>query len=102
MNDELISRQAAINEANAWLLECLKVQKQDRSCGLIRRLEDLPAAEPKTGYWVPLDERFASWSSYYKCSECGFRINLRIVTDFGEASVDYCPHCMAKMEVKNG
>lgn len=47
MNDS-ISRQAAINEANAWLLDCLKVNKQDRSCGLIRRLEDLPSAQPAT------------------------------------------------------
>ena len=45
---DLISRQAAIDEANAWLLDCLKVNKQDRSCGLIRRLEDLPSAQPFT------------------------------------------------------
>lgn len=44
--DDYISRQAAIDEANAWLLDCLKVNKQDRSCGLIRRLEDLPSAQP--------------------------------------------------------
>ena len=42
--DNLISRQAAIDAANDWLLDCFKVQKQDRSCGLIRRLEDLPSA----------------------------------------------------------
>ena len=44
---DCISRQAAIDEANAWLLDCLKVNKQDRSCGLIRRLEDLPSAQPE-------------------------------------------------------
>ena len=44
---DLIERQAAIDEANAWLLDCLKVQKQNRSCGLIRRLEDLPPAQPE-------------------------------------------------------
>lgn len=43
-----IERQAAINAANDWLLDCLKVKKQDRSCGLIRRLEDLPPAQPDT------------------------------------------------------
>ena len=48
MKDDLISRQAAINAANDWLLDCFKVKKQDRSCGLIRRLEDLPPAQPDT------------------------------------------------------
>lgn len=46
--DDPISRQAAIDAANDWLLDCLKVKKQDRSCGLIRRLEDLPPAQPDT------------------------------------------------------
>ena len=54
--------------------------------------------EPKTAHWVPLDERFASWSSYYKCSECGFRINLRTATDFSGQSVNYCPHCGLQMK----
>ena len=45
---DLIDRQAAIDAANDWLLDCLKVKKQDRSCGLIRRLEDLPPAQPDT------------------------------------------------------
>ena len=48
MNDDLISRQSAIDAANDWLLDCFKVKKQDRSCGLIRRLEDLPPAQPDT------------------------------------------------------
>ena len=43
---DLIDRQEAIDAANDWLLDCLKVEKQDRSCGLIRRLEDLPSAQP--------------------------------------------------------
>lgn len=44
--NDCISRQAAIDAANEWLLDCFKVQKQDRSCGLIRRLEDLLSAQP--------------------------------------------------------
>lgn len=43
-----IERQVAIDAANDWLLDCLNVKKQDRSCGLIRRLEDLPPAQPDT------------------------------------------------------
>lgn len=46
--DDVIYRQAAINAANDWLLDCMHVKKQDRSCGLIRRLEDLPPAQPDT------------------------------------------------------
>ncbi len=41
---DYIRKQDAINIANDWLLDCFKVQKQDRSCGLIRRLEDSPPA----------------------------------------------------------
>lgn len=44
---DLISKQDAIDAANEWLLDCLNVQKQDRSCGLIRRLEDLPSVQPE-------------------------------------------------------
>jgi hypothetical protein len=45
--DDSISRQVAIDTANEWLLDCFHVQKQNRSCGLIRRLEDLPSAQPE-------------------------------------------------------
>lgn len=45
MTDKFISKQDAINIANDWLLDCFKVQKQDRSCGLIRRVEDSPSAD---------------------------------------------------------
>ena len=60
--DDLIKRQAAIDEANAWLLECLGVTKQNRSCGLIRRLEDLPSAQ--TGCDGCRYERFGSRKCY--------------------------------------
>jgi len=43
--DDLISRQAAIDAANDWLLDCFNIPRQNRSCGLIRRLEDLPPAQ---------------------------------------------------------
>ena len=85
---DLIERQAAIDA-----LDCIN--------GTEEVLRSLPSAqpEPKTAHWVPLDERFASWSSYYKCSECGFRINLRTATDFSGQSVNYCPHCGLQMEM---
>ena len=92
---DLIERQAAIDLIND--IDLINFTAK----GIIRgRLQKLPSAqpEPKTAHWVPLDERFASWSSYYKCSECGFRINLRTATDFSGQSVNYCPHCGLQMK----
>ena len=94
MND-LIERQAAIDRIRGTgYADQIKEN-------VIMILMGLPSAQPKreTAHWVPLDERFASWSSYHKCSECGFRINLRTVTDFSGQSVDYCPHCGLQMEM---
>lgn len=98
MNDDLISRQAVLEKAYPYG----NGLEPDGYCVDVEDIQAVPAIAPKTGHWIPLDERFASWSSYYKCSECGFCINLRTVTDFGGQSVECCPHCMAKMEVKNG
>ena len=108
MND-LIERQAAIDALRVAYWDDKIQSAKDDPCIVdamtdwaIRQVKALPSVqpEPKTAHWVPLDERFASWSSYYKCSECGFRINLRTVMDFGGRSVNYCPNCGAKMEVK--
>lgn len=98
---DLISRQAAIDEANAWLLECLGVHKQDRSCGLIRRLEDLPAAQPDS-----LVRSSARWMSVAHkrariCSRC-FRDEPYKFADHDADVYDFCPHCGAKMEVDDG
>ena len=83
--DDLISRQAAIDEANAWLFDCFNVKKQDRSCGLIRRLEDLPSAE-RRGRWI---ETTTEDPCYYRCSECGRQT---------DDEYNYCPNCGARME----
>lgn len=92
MNNDTISRQAAIDAIKTS--RCL--------VNALKKTMKLPSAQPeqKTARWIPLDERF-SWSDYFKCSECGFRIKWENVTDFGGQSVDYCPHCGAKMEAKN-
>ena len=57
---DCISRAEAIDAANEWLLDCFNVQKQDRSCGLIRRLEDLPSAQPEQR-WIPCSERLPAY-----------------------------------------
>ena len=110
---DLIDRQAAIDEANAWLLDCFKVQKQNRSCGLIRRLEDLPSAQPerngfsvidiKTGeeadpYEIALHEEWAKNLMY--CDMEGFAIeedgSLILVDECGR--YEYCP--IGRFEVR--
>ena len=73
---DLISRQAAIDEANAWLLDCFHVQKQDMSCGLIRRLEDLPSTQPE----YRLDEWCTDCKEYDKERHCCPRWN-RVIRD---------------------
>lgn len=91
-NNDLISRQAAINEANAWLLDCLKVNKQDRSCGLIRRLEDLPSAEPKRGKWI-------RDGHHIRCDQCGMYM-CDTDREGDKIPNNFCPNCGMKMEEK--
>lgn len=100
---DTISRQAAIDEANAWLLDCLKVQKQDRSCGLIRRLEDLPTAPPTIeprakGEWAYGEHDDTMWDGY-RCSHCGFFVPWDYSHVFIDFIKDYhfCPSCGADM-----
>ena len=88
--DDTISRQAAIDAANDWLLDCFKVQKQDRSCGLIRRLENLPSTQPEIVYCKDCicghGEVWLSWNGsadFYRY--CG-RTQLRVLP------YDYCSY----------
>lgn len=100
MND-LISRQAAIEEANEWLHDCFGVsKKQDRSVGLIRRLEDLPSAPTidnvKRGKWI-------NDKGLYKCTACN---DLCTVAGWADCipeeqmskAFKFCPNCGAKMD----
>jgi len=89
---DTISRQAAIDETNAWLLDCLKVNKQDRSCGLIRRLEDLPSAEPKRGKWI-------RDGHHIRCDQCGMYM-CDTDREGDKIPNNFCPNCGIKMEEK--
>ena len=91
---DLIDRQQAIDEANAWLLDCLKVNKQDRSCGLIRRLEDLPSVQPEIvrckdcKHWIPYDWMFSEvWQS-------------RNIADYPEDEIG-CKYCDMSMKAND-
>ena len=85
MNNDLISRQQAIDALLAWMND----PEDDRESAF-DVLKQLPSAQPKMGKWIiytvsPFD------GEDVMCSECGQR---------GCAPYwDYCPNCGAKMEV---
>ena len=85
---DLISRQDAIDEANAWLLDCLKVQKQDRSCGLIRRLEDLPSIEQETAKRI-IGCSKSGITMWYQCDMCHAPVDVKDA---------FCPGCGRRFE----
>ena len=84
MNNDLISRQQAIDALLAWMND----PEDDRESAF-DVLKQLPSAQPKRGKWIiytvsPFD------GEDVMCSECGQR---------GCAPYwDYCPNCGAKME----
>lgn len=67
---DTINRQAAIDAANDWLLDCFKVEKQDRSCGLIRRLEDLPSAQPEQAIKDCRNCKFGKYNDHWNTNFC--------------------------------
>jgi len=95
MNDDSISRQAAIKALNnyeidapdymsEWAQKLLEAFKGD----IIGLISELPSAEPKRGRWIE-----ASTDGAVFCSECG--------TEWLSESAKYykyCPICGAKME----
>jgi len=106
MNDDLISRQAAIDKLKEhralycdntpdtfsilFYAEKIRVDELDTA---IATLVNLPSAqpeiEPKTGRWIPYR------CDMYECSVCQ-RIHTSM--DVEGCDAEYCPHCGAKME----
>ena len=79
MNDDLISRQAAIHIASGYC----------HPANIAEELRKLPAAqpEPKKGKWI--DKSGGIEGAWNYCSICGEQaIDL----------YDFCPNCGAKME----
>lgn len=95
MTDEFISKQDAINIANDRLLDCFKVQKQDRSCGLIRRLEDSPSVDVVPvvhAYWILQKENHEFKEALMNCSACGYPVSR------WTGNTNFCPNCGAIMD----
>ena len=94
MNDDTISRQAAINSP-------VKMIAQGLDWVPVYHLEQLPSAE-RRGRWIHYAHReplydisgVKTWGEEYQCSNCGFIHSA--IEDFGHYA--YCPWCGAKME----
>lgn len=95
MNDDLISRQAAIDALHMHLMYRMGTDSNKK------RLDDwingLPSAQPKKGKWISLDDFRGKYNENgYKCSECDEH------SDYKE---NFCPNCGADMrqrEEQNG
>lgn len=120
--DDLISRQAALNELHLLAIEALRKQRRDY-CAIIdicsNKIKSLPAVQPeqKTGRWIT---RFDG--SLHYCSECGWAlmdtesgVPPYMGTDYHRSNeerwtccpgwnewlMNFCPNCGAKMESDN-
>lgn len=108
--DDLISRQAAIDELKkisfSYWFECGVYLSEDRreieiisSSKALEAIEALPFVqrEQKTGRWIDNTVAF-----YRECSECGALVTNRMEKIFLHLEgkkLNYCPNCGAKMEV---
>lgn len=94
MNDDLISRQAAIA-----FLQSIPYIKEHPNMGELMKewIEQMPSVQPKTGRWKIIGEETGSCNiryMIYQCSECRWSSSLFIPREF-------CPNCGAKMESEN-
>ena len=90
-NDDLISRQAAIDAARDWYerLICGSFN------GLEKRLRAVPSAE-RRGRWIKTKDLFFNpdGSGFFygrRCSSC---------TEISANATNYCPNCGARMEAE--
>lgn len=87
MNDDLISRQAAIYNLANIAKNCAKSDKQKALMGrCIYMIENMPSVQPKqkTGQWI--SNRHTDTVLCSECKKC-----------YGDES-KFCPNCGAKME----
>lgn len=88
---DLIDRQAAIDEAVAYIEEWNNAKSKYHKKEITRRFQNLPSvqSERKNGKWVP-DRTF---DSFWVCSVCGFP------SEAHAANIIYkfCPNCGASM-----
>ncbi len=91
MNDDLISRQAAISVT--W-----NAHNTGDAC---RELRALPSAQPerKKGEWIKKiskkikDKEYIGYTPYWYCSECGTKYEPAVANTI----INYCYNCGAEM-----
>ena len=99
---EYIEREKAIDEIDKWLdsVGYVTVGKGLTSYGeLIGCLEDTPAAdvvEVRHSYWQCSNVRMSS-----RDITCRYCHRTETISN-GEEDFEYCPHCGAKMDEKDG
>ena len=102
MNDDTISRQAAIDAIEQHKTAVLGSREWDEGIGfgyaaahrhLVDIVKQLPSAE-RRGRWKPFD---LTWGrSVYTCTACGE--SFEVPTEWGEPMYRFCPNCGAKMD----
>lgn len=96
MNDDLISRQTAIETVWDFLVSSPVIDAPGKEVGddVEEVLKGVPRAQPKTGQWKPLQHLGKEYTWLMECSCCGKgRIGSNIALTY-----NYCPYCGAKME----
>ena len=107
MNNDLISRQAAIDalkkdmaaldriikgmSANDVRLDAYVSQRNQVNYD-IYTINNLPTAQPKRGKWI----KTARWGRVYYCDQCRNYLDFDGV-NAGRGSTNFCPNCGADM-----
>jgi len=95
---DLISRQAAIDEAEEWIevVYCERAEQRERDAikHVINGIKQLPSVQPerKPGHWIQV-------GCSQECSECGATY-ADLYPDYDETN--YCPNCGADMRGEQG
>lgn len=105
--DDLISRQAAIDEVHGAIYEFFDICDDDEESpitykdeqllelnkAITIRIKQLQSARPK-GKWIELNNHDWEYSKEYRCSECG---KYRLETLPKGWNWNFCPNCGADM-----
>ena len=100
MDNDTISRQAALRELHLLAIEALRKQRYDYNALITicsNKLRDLPAIQPKqkTGRWI--EQTDTQNDVYYVCSNCKEAFTLIEGTPTDNL-YNYCPNCGAKIK----
>ena len=93
MNDDLISRQAAIEELHRYFFQGFYSNKHWNSNHVLQAIANVPNVEPKIGQWEHLNDE----ENIYKCTACGVVWAIEEGTP-EENEMFFCCRCGAKMK----